>query len=105
MNTDLSQRIRCDTCPRCKDVYPGKVDMDGYHYCICGMSGNIVYKIPHKIRRYSGKGYVSLGISSCGLYESVEDALKDMTKAEIKRWRYEHDRGFISKVQESQKES
>ena len=96
MSLDLGQRIKCDTCPRCKDVYPGKVDMDGYHYCICGMSGNIVYKIPHKIKRYSGKGHISLGISSCGLYESVEDALKDMTESEIKRWRYEHDREIQS---------
>lgn len=41
--------IKCDTCPRCKDTYPGKVDADGYHFHICGMSGNIVYTIPHKI--------------------------------------------------------
>lgn len=96
MSLSLSQRIRCDTCPRCKDVYPGKMDLDGYHYCICGMSGNIVYKIPRKVRRNSGKGYISLRISSCGLYESVEDALKDMTESEIIRWRSEHDKEIQS---------
>ena len=82
--------IKCDTCPRCKDVYPDKVDGSGYHYCICGMTGNIVYKIPHKIKRYNGKGYIHKGISSCGLYESVEDALKHMTESEIRRWK-EHE--------------
>lgn len=79
--------IKCDTCPRCKDKYPGKVDDDGYHFHVCGMGGNKVYTIPHRIKRYSGKGYINLGISSCGLYETVEDALKDMTEGEIQRWR------------------
>ena len=79
--------IKCDTCPRCKDVYPDKVDSDGYHYCICGMSGNIVYKIPHKMKRYSGKGYINLGVSTCGIYETAEDVLKHMTKSEIRSWR------------------
>ena len=74
--------IKCDTCPRCKDVYPGKVDDDGYHYCICGMSGNIVYKIPRKMKRYSGNGYIYCGVTSCGLYDTVEDALADKLKAD-----------------------
>lgn len=79
--------IGCDTCPRCKDIYPGKVDMWGYHYCICGMTGNIVYKIPHKIKKATGKGWLKLGIGGCGLYESVQRALADMTESEIMRWR------------------
>ena len=79
--------IGCDTCPRCKDIYPDKVDMWGYHYCICGMTGNIVYKIPHKIKKATGKGWLKLGIGGCGLYESVQRALADMTESEIRRWR------------------
>lgn len=84
--------IKCDTCPRCKDTYPGKLDRDGYHYHICGMSGNIVYTIPHKIKRASGRGYINCGISSCGLYETIEDALKSMTESERRRWEQEQKR-------------
>ena len=79
--------IKCNTCPRCKDAYPGRLDADEYHFHICGMGGNIVYTTPHKIKRYNGNGYIHLGISSCGLYETVEDALKSMTESEIKRWK------------------
>lgn len=79
--------IKCDTCPRFKDVYPGKVDRDGYHYGICGMSGNIVYPTPHKIKRVTGPGYIKCGIGSCGLYDTIEDALKHMTDSEIRRWK------------------
>lgn len=68
--------INCDTCPRCKDVYPDRVDIDGYHFCICGMSGNIVYTIPRKVRRHNGRGYIYFDVSTCGLYETVEDAKK-----------------------------
>lgn len=78
--------IKCDTCPRCKDSYPGKLDSNGYLFYICGMGGNIVYKEPHKIKRYKGKGYIDLGISSCGLYETIEDALKHMTESERRRY-------------------
>ena len=78
--------IRCDTCPRCKDVYPGKLDDDGYHFHICGMSGNKVYTIPRRVRRYSGNGYIHFGISSCGLYETIEDALSHMTEPEKRRY-------------------
>ncbi len=78
--------IYCDTCPRCKDIYPDKLDNDGYHFCICGMSGNIVYKEPHKMQRYNGKGYIHLGISTCGLYETIDDILKTMTESERKRY-------------------
>lgn len=79
--------VKCIDCPRCKDTYPGKLDKDGYHFYICGMSGNIVYKEPHKIRRASGKGYLSFGYGSCGLYDTVDDALKQMTEPEIRRWK------------------
>jgi hypothetical protein len=82
--------IKCDTCPRCKDVYPGELDRDGFHFCICGMSGNIVYQIPHKIKRASGHGWIHFGIGSCGLYKSVEDALNHMTEPEVRRWREKH---------------
>lgn len=84
--------IKCDTCPRCKDTYPGKLDRDGYHFHICGMSGNIVYTIPHKIKRASGRGYINCGISSCGLFDSVEDALKSMTESARRRWEQEKER-------------
>ena len=84
--------IKCDTCPRCKDTYPGKLDRDGYHYHICGMSGNIVYTIPHKVKKLSGKGYIHYGISSCGLFYSVEDALKSMTDSARRRWEQEKER-------------
>lgn len=86
MNLDLNQRIKCDTCPRCKDVYPGKLDSSGFHFYICGLTGNIVYKKPHRIARYNGKGYIQKGISSCGLYETIEDALKHMTESERRRY-------------------
>ena len=79
--------IKCDVCPWCKDAYPGKLDTDGYHFYICDMSGNKVYKEPHKIKRYNGKGYISLGISSCGIYDTVEDVLAKMTESERRRWR------------------
>jgi len=83
--------IRCNECPRYKDVYPGKVDPTGYHFGICGMTGNKVYAIPRKIKRPSGRGYIHKGIGSCGLYDSVEDALEHMTEAEVRRWRLKHE--------------
>lgn len=84
--------IKCDTCPRCKDTYPGKLDRDGYHFHICGMSGNIVYTVPRKVKRLSGKGYIHYGISSCGLFDSVEDALQSMTESARRRWEQEKNR-------------
>ena len=84
--------IKCDTCPRCKDKYPGNLDSNGYHFHICGMSGNIVYTMPHKVKRLSGRGYIHYGISSCGLYETIEDALKSMTESERRRWEQEKNR-------------
>ena len=47
--------IKCDTCPRCKDTYPDKVDFDGNHFHICGMSGNMVYTEPRKVKRQVGR--------------------------------------------------
>ena len=79
--------IKCDTCPRCKDSYPGKVDYYGYPFRICGVTGNMVYVVPCKIKRRSGKGYIYHGISSCGLYDTVEDALAHMTESERRRWK------------------
>lgn len=79
--------IKCDTCPRCKDTYPDKLDCNGNHFYICGMSGNIVYKEPWKEKRLCGSGYIHHSVSGCGLYESVEDALKHMTESERRRWR------------------
>ena len=79
--------IKCDTCPRFKDVYPDKVDPDGYHFGICGMSGNKVYAIPHQIKRMTGHGYIKCGVGSCGIYETAEDALAHMTDSEIRRWK------------------
>ena len=79
--------ITCRECPRCKDAYPGKVDMYGNHFCICGMSGNMVYPMPRKKPRHNGRGYIHFGPSSCGIYDTVEDALKKMTESEIRRWK------------------
>lgn len=78
--------IRCDTCPYCKDEYPGRVDAHGNHFHICGMTGNMVYTEPRREKRYSGPGYIKFGISGCGLFDTVEDALASMT--EIERQRY-----------------
>ena len=78
--------IRCDTCPYCKDTYPDKVDTFGNHFCICGMGGNMVYTQPRKEKRYSGSGYIHYGVSSCGIFETVEDALASMTEIERKRY-------------------
>ena len=79
--------IRCDTCPYCKDTYPGKTDSDGNHFCICGMTGNMVYTEPRRVKKWSGSGYLKYGISSCGIFETVDDALANMTEIERKRWR------------------
>lgn len=81
--------IKCDACPRCKDTYPGKLDRDGYHFHICSLTGNIVYTIPRKVKKLSGRGYIHYGVGSCGLYGSIEDALKSMTEAERRRWERE----------------
>lgn len=33
--------IKCSECPRFKDHDPNKVDYQGNHFGICGMSGNM----------------------------------------------------------------
>lgn len=78
--------VKCDTCPRFKDVYPDRRDPDGYPFGICGLTGNKVYRVPHRIKRLSGHGWLKFGVGSCGLYDTLEDALADMTDAEIRRW-------------------
>lgn len=89
----MADRITCAECPRCKDTYPGELDRDGYHFYICGMVGNMVYKEPRKIKKASGKGYLHFPVSGCGLYKTVEDALSDMTEPAIKRWKEEAKKG------------
>ena len=80
--------IKCKDCPRCKDVYPpDTVDHNGNHFCICGMSGNIVYTYPRKEKKYNGKGYIKISESSCGLYQTFDDAFKAMSQAERLRWK------------------
>ena len=86
MGPKARDMIKCDVCPRCKDSYPDKVDSDGYHFCICGMTGNKVYTEPRMIKRHAGSGYIHFSTSSCGLYETVEDVLSHMTETEIRRW-------------------
>ena len=76
--------INCSECPRCKDTYPDEVDYYGNHFCICGLSGNMVYTTPRKEKRIFGSGYIHHPVSGCGLYETVVDALTDMTQAERK---------------------
>jgi len=78
--------IKCSECPRCKDSYPDKVDFFGNHFCICGMSGNMVYTKPRKEKRYNGKGYIHYPESSCGLYDTFDDAFYAMTRPAQKRW-------------------
>lgn len=82
----MSKYITCKECPRCKDTYPDKLDSNGNRFYICGMSGNMVYKEPRRVKRISGKGYLHYSASSCGLYETIEDALKQMTKSEKERY-------------------
>lgn len=72
--------INCDVCPFVKDKYPDRVDEDGYHFQICGMSGNIVYTTPHKEKRLFGHGYIHHKVSTCGLFETVEDAERKMNR-------------------------
>jgi hypothetical protein len=78
--------IRCDTCPYCKDTYPGKLDSQGNHFHICGMTGNMVYTEPRKEKRYSGSGWIHYGVSSCGLFGTKEEVLEHMTEIERKRY-------------------
>ena len=84
--------INCSECPRCKDVYPADcVDHHGNHFCIWGMGGNIVYTYPRKERKYNNQGWIHFPESSCGLYNTFEDAFKAMTKPEQDRWKAKHE--------------
>lgn len=82
--------IKCSECPRCKDIYPDRTDYNGNHFSICGMTGNIVYTKPRRERKYSGRGWIKFSESSCGIYESFEDAFNAMTKTEQNRWNEAH---------------
>ena len=78
--------IRCNICPYCRNPYQAdKVDSDGNYYCICGMTGNIVYPYPRLAERYSGSGYYRFDASSCGIFNSVDDVLTHMAENERKR--------------------
>ena len=46
----------------------------------------MVYTQPRKVKRWSGPGYLHFGISSCGIFETMEDALASMTEIERKRY-------------------
>ena len=84
--------IKCSECPRCKDVYPEDVtDHHGNHFCICGLSGNMVFTYPRKEKRYNGQGWIHLPEGSCGLYNTFNDAWKAMTKPEQDRWKAKHE--------------
>ena len=76
--------VKCAECPRCKDS--GRIDHNGNHFCICGMSGNMVYPEPRKEKRMSGRGWIHFSESSCGLYNTFDDAFNAMTAIEQKRW-------------------
>ena len=80
--------IKCSECPRCKPT--GRTDRNGYPFCICGMSGNIVYQVPRKEKRYSGNGYIHFSESSCGIYDTFDKAFNAMTKTEQDRWNRSH---------------
>ena len=80
--------IHCKDCPRCKDSR--RTDNNGNHFSICGMTGNMVYTEPRREKRFSGKGWIRFSDSSCGIYETFDDAFDAMTKTEQKRWRDSH---------------
>ena len=83
---DLTKKIKCDTCPYCKNTCMGKLDVHGNHFHICGMTGNMVYTEPRKEKRISGSGWIHYDISTCGLFETVDEALACMTEPERKRY-------------------
>lgn len=82
--------IDCLECPHCK---PKSGYWHGVRYGICDNSGNVVYLEPRREKRIYGSGYIHYLVSSCGLYESVEDALKKMTHAAIRQWKERKEKG------------
>lgn len=88
--------ITCAECPRCKDLYPDKVDSFGNHFQVCGMSGNMVRPEPRREKKINGNGYIYYKPTSCWLYDTVEDALKHMSKLEIERWKAEKNKSTQS---------
>ena len=50
----------------------------------------MVYTKPRKEKRYSGKGHIHFSESSCGIYETFEDAFNAMTEVKQKRWLEAH---------------
>ena len=89
--------VKCDGCPWFNDTYPGKLDNDGYHFGICGMTGNKVYPKPHRIKRMTGRGYLKFGGGSCGIFDTIEDVLNRMTDSERKRWEERQNENLNSK--------
>lgn len=84
------QMIKCSECPRCNNLYLGVLDRNGNHFCICGMTGNKVYTTPRKEKKYNGKGWIKFSESSCGIYDTFEEAFKSMTKPEQMRYNIFH---------------
>jgi hypothetical protein len=83
--------VKCDTCPWSKDLYPGELH-NGVPFRICGMTGNIVYPVPHREKRYSGSGYINFEISTCNMWKDEEDVLNHMHP--IERERYLREKGL-----------
>ena len=79
---DLTKKIKCDTCPYCKNTCMGKLDVHGNHFHICGMGGNMVYTKPRKEKRYSGTGWIHYNVVGCGLFDTVDEALARMNEVE-----------------------
>ena len=78
-------KLKCKDCPRFKDG--GHTDFEGNHFGICGMGGNMVYPEERKVKRVSGRGYIHYPADGCGLYDTVEQALADMTEIAVQRYK------------------
>ena len=78
-------KLKCKDCPRFKDS--GHTDYEGNHFGICGMGGNMVYPEERKVKRARGSGYIHYPPSGCGMYDTVEQALADMTEIAVRRYK------------------
>jgi hypothetical protein len=78
-------KLKCKDCPRFKDS--GHTDHEGNHFGICGMGGNMVYPEERKVKRVSGRGYIHYQTDGCGLYDTVEQALANMTESAVRRYK------------------